>query len=212
MDGNAELTRRMVFNWLVQGHRYRTLIDIGANDGAFGAFLQRTFGFERVCAFEPLSRHGQALASRGFEVFSIALSDENHDSDLVLTEADSASSLMQPTERCQQVYPQARPIAVERVSVRRLDDVIPPLEDELMIKLDAQGAEARIIRGGQVTFQRARAVLVEMTFAPLYEGGSLFEEVHAELVALGLRFRGIRGQHEAPSGEPLFAHCVYLRD
>jgi FkbM family methyltransferase len=201
----------MILDWLAQTHKYRSLVDIGANDGSFATYLQGVFGFEQVYAIEPLDRHAVPLAARGFEVLSLALSDANSESEMIVSEADAASSLMPPTARCLDEYPQAQTIAKQRVAVRRLDDVMGELAPETMIKVDAQGAEARIIRGGQRVFGQARAVLIEMTFAPLYEGGALFDEVHQELRKLGFSLRGQRGQHAAQNGEPLFAHCVYLR-
>lgn len=200
------------FTWLANTQRFKSLIDIGANDGAFGAFLQQKLGLEVVHAIEPLSRHASALSERGFVVHSCALSDREGVSELVVSENDSGSSLLPASERCLSEYPQIRPVSRETVQVRELDRLeLEPLPLPLLIKIDAQGAEAAIIRGGRDTFAKAAAVYIEMSFVPLYDGSALFGDVHAELSALGFDLRGFRAQHEAANGEPLFAHAIYLR-
>ena len=40
-------------DYLKAGRRFRTLVDIGANDGAFGEHLRSVFDIGRVIAFEP---------------------------------------------------------------------------------------------------------------------------------------------------------------
>src|SRR3546814_1722179 len=52
-------------SWLTGIYRPDVLIDIGANDGAYGGFLQKQFGVSIVHAFEPLSQHGAELLGRG---------------------------------------------------------------------------------------------------------------------------------------------------
>jgi FkbM family methyltransferase len=200
------------FTWLANTQRFSSLIDIGANDGAFGAFLQRRFAIETVHAIEPLSKHGSALRQRDFIVHSCALSDSDGAAELIISENDAGSSLLAPSQRCLDEYPQIRSVDREMVQVRPLDGLpLDPLPAPLLIKMDAQGLEPAIIRGGRQTFAKAQAVYVETSFVPLYEGSGLFGDVHAELSALGFELRGFRAQHEGANGEPLFAHVIYLR-
>lgn len=201
-----------IFSWLAATQRFRSLIDIGASDGAFGAFLQKKFALEVVHAIEPLSRHEAALRARGFIVHGYALSDYERAGDLLITEADSASSLLMPSTLCRREYPQVRLVDSETVHVRQLDTLsLDPLPAPILVKIDAQGSEAAILRGGRETIAKASAVYVEQSFVPLYEGSSLFGDVHQELSALGFAFRGIFKQHEGANGEPLFSHCIYLK-
>lgn len=201
-----------IFSWLAATQTFKTLIDIGANDGAFGAFLQRKFAIDVVHAIEPLSRQELALRARDFIVHSCALSDVEHVGSLHVSEQDSGSSLLRPSERCLAEYPQIRELEQEIVQVRRLDSLpLQPLTLPLLVKIDAQGVEAAIIRGGREVFAQAQAVYVETSFVPMYEGSALFGEVHTELSAHGLALRGFRAQHVGANGEPLFAHAVYLR-
>ena len=89
---------------------------------------------------------------------------------------------------------------------------VDTLERDIMIKIDVQGAEDRVIRGGRAVFSAAKIVLIEMSFVPFYDEQPLFEEVHGLLEACGLRLAGFKNQINDPgSGRPLFAHCLYRR-
>jgi hypothetical protein len=68
-----------------------------------------------------------------------------------------------------------------------------------------------VIQGGIKTFSLARCVLIEMSFVLMYKEQPLFEEVHSLLVGLGFRLAGIKNQIVSSQGQPLFAHCFYLR-
>jgi hypothetical protein len=51
-----------------------------------------------------------------------------------------------------------------------------------------------------------------MSFAAMYDGQPMFEEIHELLYGCGLRFIGMKNQIEDPdTGQPLFVHCFYRR-
>lgn len=201
----------MDLSWLKCRHRFRTLIDVGANSGEFGQHLATVLGIEKVISFEPLPSHANELRARGFTVHSVALGDSDGKIAFHENHYSGASSALRLTERCITEFPQVAQWQDIRVEQRRLDGIPMRLEREIIIKVDAQGAEAAILRGGQQTFLAASAVLIEMILVSLYEGQELFGELHARLVDLGLSFVGFRGQQLAKNGEPLFAHCIYER-
>lgn len=199
-------------SWLAHLYQPTALIDIGANDGAYGAYLQKLFKIERVDAFEPLPQYQSVLKERGFEVHPIALSDTKGEAAFFVNSYDSASSLLPTTEICRAEYPQTGSTVSRRVKTARLDDELPDAPDNSLIKIDAQGYELPIIRGGQSTFSRAAVVLIEVSFQELYLGQALFNKVHAALDTLGFELAGMVNQHvQKETGRPLFAHCCYTR-
>jgi FkbM family methyltransferase len=198
--------------WLGRQRRFSALIDVGAHDGAFGAYLQKALGAPVVHAIEPMPEFHSVLAERGFQVHGVAVGDTNGEADFRITDFAPASSLLALSPRLREEYPSVGGERRLRVPVRRLDDLFPTPIPHAVVKFDVQGMEAAAIRGGQNLLRAADAVLVEMLFVPLYDGASLFHENHMALSALGLELKAFRGQEMAPSnGEPLFAHCVYVR-
>jgi FkbM family methyltransferase len=206
--------------WLSKDYSICTLLDLGANDGQHGASLARHFSVAHAYFFEPQPQYAEALrlvaAGIGHaRVFQIALGDAEGEAELYSMAHAPSSSLLPPDETLLRDFPQHEVRQRVRVPVRCLDSVLAshPLQEDVFIKMDVQGFEDRVIRGGRTTFRRARAVLVEMSFVPLFAGQSLFEEVHDLLVECGLRFAGIKNQVMMPASfRPAFAHCVYLRN
>jgi FkbM family methyltransferase len=207
------------FPWLRGAYRIHTLIDIGANNGDYGAFLARFFGVQEAYFFEPLAScqaQLQAVARRipSVQVLPFALSDETGEATFFRTEYAPSSSLLPPDSSAVSEFPQNAVRESGQIPLRQLDDVLRdrPLVEDVLIKIDVQGVEDKVIRGGRRTFGRAKVVLIEMSFVPFYDGQPLFEDVHDMLVEAGLRFAGIKNQIMMPkSGRPGFAHCVYIR-
>jgi len=114
----------------------------------------------------------------------------------------------------QERFPFARATRKVEVRMRRLDDWAAgqDFEGEIFAKIDVQGAEMLVIRGGQDFLRRVRMLVIELSFAELYEGEPHFDEVHAALKALGFRYAGSWEQtHDPASGQPLFQDAVFVR-
>lgn len=200
--------------WLADRRAISTIVDIGANDGAYAAYLERTFDAKQVHAVEPLPQHHEQLIQRGFIVHPVALSSQRGRARLHVPKFDAAASIRPLTNRCLTEFPQiGDDEAVELdVEVDTLDELVPDLPPDTLIKIDAQGAELEILQGGRRCIGAAAIVLIEMTFVPLYEGQALFDDVHRELEKAGLSLIGVNRQYASPAtGEPLFAHVVYER-
>jgi FkbM family methyltransferase len=141
--------------------RDRDAIDVGANDGSYVHYLRRHA--KRVIAFEPMPVLARALRRkfrRGVVVESMALSDGAGTVSLrmpvvdgvVVTGCSTVSSTASAT------YPGHRAI---EVPMDRLDNVYG--DDVGFIKIDVEGHELAVLRGGSGTIQREHPnVLIEV--------------------------------------------------
>jgi FkbM family methyltransferase len=208
------------WGWIRATRSIGTIIDIGANDGRFADFLARYFKPASVYVFEPLRSCLPALEALAADlpnvrVFNLALSDRSGTAPLYENSYPPSTSLYRVGETMRREFPFAAGETATVVDLARLDDVVDPalLDRDIFLKVDVQGAEAEVIRGGREVFGASACVLIEMTFISMYHGQPLFEEVHDLLHGLGLRLAGVRNQIcSTRSGEPLFAHCLYVRD
>jgi FkbM family methyltransferase len=208
-----------VWDWVHQTTSIRTLIDIGAHDGEYAAYLSQFFNPTAVHVFEPqadLQPKLTALRQRipHLTIHPLALAEAPGEATFYLNQHDAASSLLRVSDISRRAFAETGSETASTVSVARLDDILPveTLEPDIMIKIDVQGAEDRVIAGGRAVFSAAKIVLVEMSFVPMYDGQPLFEEVHRLLEQHGLRLAGFKNQISGPgSGQPLFAHCLYRR-
>lgn len=208
-----------LWGWIKATANIRTVIDIGANSGEYSEHLGSFFEAEAIHAFEPLpSCQPQLLALRqrlpNLTVHQLALSDSDGEAEFFSNEYAPASSLLAVTDLQRDVFPQTERANVTKVRLARLDDVLPPesLPRDILIKIDVQGVEDRVIRGGRGVFSAASVVLIEMAYVAFYERQPLFEDVHQLLAECGLRLAGVKNQIDNPAtGQPLFAHCLYRR-
>jgi FkbM family methyltransferase len=208
-----------VWDWVRATARIRTIVDIGASDGSYSEYLDEFFQPAAIHAFEPLADEQAKLAALRsrmphLTVHPIALSDHSGEADFFRNAYGPASSLLPVTDYSRQAFPETAQHRRSRVAVVELDDALPvdTLEPDILVKIDVQGAEDRVIRGGQRLFSAAKIVLIEMSFVPFYDTQPLFEDVHCLLVACGLRMAGFKNQiHDPQTGQPLFAHCLYRR-
>ncbi|MBW4620697.1 MAG: FkbM family methyltransferase [Cyanosarcina radialis HA8281-LM2] len=209
---------RDVWGWLRETFSIKTIIDIGANNGEFAEFLAGYFHAEATYVFEPLKLYVPELESRtgkiaNLKIFNVALSNERSSQDFYQNSYGPASSLLRVNDVSIQEFPQTAGETKLVVDVAPLDELIETesLQPDVFIKIDVQGVEDKVIQGGKKIFSSARCVLIEMSFALMYKEQPLFEEIHSLLVDLGFRFAGIKNQIVSSEGQPLFAHCFYLR-
>ena len=208
-----------VWDWVRDTTKIRTIVDIGANDGAYSEYLSGFFEPEAVHAFEPLPSCQEPLAALRkrlpkLTVHPVALAEAPGEATFFENGYGPASSLLRVSDLSRRVFPETERETAVTVTLARLDDVLPvaTLEPDILIKIDVQGVEDRVIKGGRAVFSAAKIVLVEMSFVPIYQGQPLFEEVHRLLEGCGLRLAGFKNQIDEPrTGQPLFAHCLYRR-
>jgi FkbM family methyltransferase len=74
----------------------------------------------------------------------------------------------------------------------RLDD-LPECRDADYLKIDVQGAELAVLRGGAEVLKHAVVVEAEAEFVPLYKGQPLFGDVDAFLRSQGFLLHSLRG-------------------
>lgn len=205
--------------WLAP-FRIGTVLDIGANVGKFSSEIHRVLPGARIYAFEPLADLARPLRERmqsvdRFRVLPVALGEANGEVEIRRSAFTPASSLLSMAALHREAFPHATPGRTEIVEMRRLDDLLPELEIEagLLIKIDVQGYEDRVIRGGRKCFDRAAVVIVETSFEELYTGQARFEDVYGLLGESGLRFSGMLGrQRRHPAdGRILQGDALFLR-
>ncbi|MBI5512292.1 MAG: FkbM family methyltransferase [Deltaproteobacteria bacterium] len=212
--GSRERERR----WL-RDLGVRTALDIGANTGQFARELRELYPNAMVYSFEPLPDCHEALtrAFRGdprFRAFNVALGDARGEVTMHRSAWSPSSSLLAMGESHKRAFPHTSEERPQVVKCERLDDLASELvlEAPLLVKMDVQGFEDRVLAGGPEVFKRASVVLTEMSVEPLYEGQVLFDGLYRALVDLGFRYRGNLNQlHSPEDGRVLQVDGIFTR-
>lgn len=126
-------------------------IDAGANQGRFLAHMVQRAPRGHHIAFEPIPALADALRT-GFpdvEVHQAALYDEPGESTFTYVPEDTGYSGLR-----ERAYP--REFETEQITVplERLDDVVPAGYVPHVLKVDVEGAELQVFRGGLETIAR----------------------------------------------------------
>ena len=125
----------------------------------------------------------------------------------------ASSSFLEQTDTNIRAFPQLERTEERVAKIKRLDDVAPELAlaPDLLVKIDTQGYEAHVIRGGRKTLASAVACIVEVQVSELYEGTSRFSDIYAELGALGFVFCGTFDQVLSRDGDVLFFDGLFIK-
>jgi len=146
------------------------VLDIGANIGVFTLHAARLVGLHgKIYSFEPAPRVFQILKDNvqvnGFletgviEFRQEAAWDRAGVARMTVYEGDSGRSTLFPDER------QGRKIEVKTVT---LDQALRSQKRVDVVKIDAEGAEPRILRGMRRMIERNPEIVIFIEFAPVH--------------------------------------------
>jgi FkbM family methyltransferase len=201
--------------------RIRTVLDIGANSGQFARYIRSIVPDAQLFCFEPLAgpfSKLETMAGRDhlMRVFNFALGACEATAEMFEhLDHSPSSSLLSSTEITHHLYPQTRRKARVRVPVKSLDGAVQEfaigLYPKVLVKLDVQGYEDRVIQGGSATLSAAAACLCEVSFDPLYSGQCTVHGLWQLLKDLGFEYKGNLEQSYAEDGHVIFADCLFVR-
>jgi len=219
-------TRRFA-DTLTKGSRRVFYCDVGARFGVARPWSDAR-DFLHVIAFEPDAEEARRLRAvgDGQTIIESALWDQSGTVGLNITRSPGASSVLLPNHPFLAEFPDAERFTVEKtvaVKTTTLDAVehekVPHVD---FLKIDTQGAEEHVLRGGIQRIRREVVGLeVEVAFAPLYQGQAEFADIDRLLRAecgfhlWDLRFTRWKyraGAHVGASkGRLVFGDALYFR-
>ena len=200
----------------------RTILDVGANEGQFARLLSSYFPQAAVYCFEPVPEAFSALRSwattqnRGIIPIECAIGEVEGSLEMFKHDAHtSSSSFLHTTATCERYYPQTKVQSGIRVKCHTLDSAVArfsiSLKPSVLIKLDVQGYEDRVIQGGQQTFLQASAVILEVSLVPLYESQATFAGIVKRMDELGFDYAGSLDQPCNSEGVLPFIDAVFVK-
>jgi len=200
---------------LLRYHKPVCVADVGAWRARWtSALLHRATTVRDVTLFEPQPAAAANLVGMRFpcrtRVVQKALSDRQG---LRTLYAGSASaSLLQPGGLCEH-FPAAVPHQHVQVECDTLDALVArgevPQPDT--VKLDVQGGELDVIHGARHTLSGVRALLLELSWQPLYREEPAPEAILAELRAQGFRVVDTTSGLRDRTGALLQQDILFLR-
>lgn len=200
---------------------FRTVIDVGANTGQFAREAASRFPGAAIHCFEPQpdvfrDLNAWAQTQRNVQAYNVALGADDGVLEMhVHVDHHFSSSLLGSTPELSERYPQTARQRAVHVPVRRLDAFIAAehleLAPEVLLKMDVQGYEDRVLAGASASLGHVDACILEINLDPLYAGQATFHGLCSRLDASGLQYAGNLEQHCAPDGHVIFLDAVFVR-
>lgn len=151
-----------------------SLIDVGANHGEFSLDFHHFYPKNNfIYCFEPNPSLNRQLTETlkhlpNLKVFSFGLGDQASTWNLQVPDgADGLGSFLTYNESANDQYAASSPETYP-VEVKRLDDVIMEIQGTVVVKIDTQGFETKVLEGARRTLEKSDAVLLECSFAAMH--------------------------------------------
>jgi FkbM family methyltransferase len=197
-----------------------TLFDIGANTGQY-AIDMRKFGYrKKIISFEPLKStfnvlKNAALKDNNWIVNNYAIGNENIKSVINVAGNTDSSSILDMLPLHYNTAPESRYIGQEEIEIKKLDSIFNFFckeEDRVMIKIDTQGYEKKVIEGATESLNRIIIIQLEMSIVPLYENEMLFIDMINYLDKKGFQlFSFENGFSDRTSGRVLQVDGIFVK-
>jgi FkbM family methyltransferase len=206
------------YAWLRE-RQIRTVLDVGANVGQFAAQIHRVLPDAMIYSFEPLADcYSQLCKNMGgvptFRAFNLALGNKSGTEEIYRNDYPPSSSLLPADDLLVQSFPFATHATPQEIQIRRLDDLAGELSlvEPILIKIDVQGMEDKVILGGENVFGKASLLIVETSFVALYKGQALFDGVYDLLRERGFVYMGTEHIIRNPKdGQALQCDSLFVR-
>ena len=160
------------------------VLDVGANVGQYALSLRRDGGYRgRILSFEPVAAAYETLARTAandpeWDCVQLALSDQDGTAEITVASSSDCSSFLPFKDTSLSAAPGAFPVATESVRIARLDSLAPLKPDDVvLLKLDVEGLEPRVLAGAAETLGRISLLECELVFEPLHEGQPTVREM-----------------------------------
>jgi FkbM family methyltransferase len=196
-----------------------TVLDIGANTGQFTKTILTLLPNSRIYSFEPLPDCFKELQqfTNGYSnitAFNIGVGAISGSLSFEENEFSPSSSFLKMADTHKQAYAYTKNTKTVEVKIDRLDDLSKDfnLGSSLLIKIDVQGYEDKVLQGGMNTIQQAKIIIIETSFVHLYESQPLFNDIYSVFRDWGFNYFGMIDQASDPkTGQILQGDAIFIK-
>lgn len=185
------MSNDFLFN-LLQPKRLTHVVDVGANpiEGAPPYKKMLDLGFCEVTGFEPQASAFAELNAKksSAETYLPYALGNGEEQMLNICQYSGWTSLLQPRQNALKIFSQfqnnATVVGTQKIQTHRLDEILELKKFDLL-KIDIQGGELDVFKGGVNHLKHAVAIQTEVSFVTLYENQHGFGDVDVTLRAFG---------------------------
>lgn len=212
-------TYRSFYDTVIIPLNIQTVIDIGANSGHFAKESRARFPKAHIYSFEPLhdcytELQATMVDDEKFKSYNVALGEHKMTAEIQRSSFHPSSSLLPMAELHKKLYPKSTGMTPEQIQVERLDDILKNevLAKNIFVKIDVQGFEDKVLKGGMSVMRQATIALIETSFVTLYENQPLFNDIHEIMRELGFVYYGDASRHySSTSNKLIYEDSIFIK-
>lgn len=179
---------------VLEHHGITLVFDVGANVGQYAQRLRRGGYRGRIVSVEPLSAAHAALTAAaaddpGWTIESrMALGDSDAPVTLQVSGESDMSSVLDFTAEMADLLDGSAYVGTEVASQARLERIFPRHarpDDRVLLKIDTQGTEHRVLDGAHGVLPRIAAIQMELSIVPVYAGEPSWRDMVQTMAELG---------------------------
>jgi FkbM family methyltransferase len=205
------------FLWL-EPYDFKDIIDIGANEGLFAQKILTLFPNAKVHCFEPINSVFEQLKANlsskvNVRCYNYGLGESEKSVEIFKNEYSPSSSLLPMLDLHKENFEFAVDVVPDKIEVRTLDSFfLTPFSKPLLVKIDVQGYEMFVLKGGNNVILQTDVIIIETTFRPLYEDQPLFHDIYQYLIDRGFVYAGNVEQLTSPKDNSILqADAVFVK-
>ena len=208
---------------IIHTYNISIVFDVGANKGQFGLQLLQDNFNGKIISFEPtIDAHFKLeKLSRKYPNWivheRVAVGERDGTVKInVAGNSAQSSSVLDMGFAHKESAPYSQYVSKEDVKLIMLDSVFSDYvtaNDEVLVKIDVQGYEERVLLGAIDCIKKVRAVKLECSIVSLYEGDKTYEFYFDWLKKLGFTLFDLEKGHAHPiTGRLLQFDAVFVRE
>jgi FkbM family methyltransferase len=204
--------------WL-KNKNIKSIIDVGANVGQFTSKIREINATAKIYSFEPIASCHAILANnfkndKNFMAYNYACGDTTETLQINVNNYSPSSSILDIQQLHIDNFKHTASSTKENIKIDLLDNLIDvgELEAPILIKIDTQGFEKKVIAGAQKVLSKTDIILIELSYQKLYKDQSLFHEIYTILYDFGFQYIGNMEELLSPiDGVPLQSDGIFIK-
>lgn len=183
------------YEWLNK-YDIGTVVDVGTYHGDILQSLHYLFPEADLHAFEPVKENCRLIKSKIHSkkllINKVALSNKVGKSNFFKNEYLPASSILPFNSNYSIKYNFMDKVTLEEVNTTTLDVYFKnkKIKNNIFLKVDTQGAEGLVLKGGKNFLEKVAIIHVETSFDELYLNQDKFDEIYSYLFGLEFKYFG----------------------
>ncbi|MCU0433454.1 MAG: FkbM family methyltransferase [Bacteroidia bacterium] len=208
--------RKALFGYLP---KEKTLhyVDVGAFHGYFFETVKKEIRIGSAILVEPQPALAAELRQKygndsSVKIYETVLSDSRHEVKFYHNAESATSSMLRIDENVLGGHLDTSVAEVTTHTAMPLDEMLADDKRHIdLLKIDVQGAELLVLKGAARVLARTSYIWIEVSFKPLYEGSTTFDEVYRFMNENNFRLISLLEGYRNTQNELLQADCLFER-